>query len=60
MGLIRAKKELFDTNYDPESVVKCFLVIDSECFVIGIRSVDATFSAVKTFEASDLIRLTKA
>lgn len=57
MGLIRAKKKLFDTNYDPQSVVKCFLVVDFESCIIGIRSVDSSFSAIKTIEATELIKV---
>ena len=39
-GLICAKKELFNNNYDPEKVVKCFLLIDFQRSLIGIRSID--------------------
>ena len=41
MGLIKARKELFDNNYDPETVVKCFLLINFDESLIGIRSVDS-------------------
>ena len=57
MGLICAKKELFDNNYDPDTIVKCFLVVDFDLSLIGIRSVDSGFSAMITFDANDLIRV---
>ena len=56
-GLICAKKELFNNNYDPEKVVKCFLLIDFQRSLIGIRSIDTQFSALVTIKAEDLIRV---
>ena len=59
VGLICAKKELFNSNYEPDKVVKCFLLIDFQRKMIGIRSVDTQFSAIICIEASDLIRVQK-
>lgn len=57
MGLIRARKELFDNNYDPETIVKCFLLIDFDNNLVGIRSVDSSFSAMVKINGTDLVRL---
>ena len=57
MGLIRARKELFDNNYDPDTIVKCFLLIDFDQNLIGIRSVDSAFSAIIRISGTDIVRL---
>ena len=57
MGLIRARKELFDNNYDPDTIVSCFLVIDFDKSLIGIRSVDKGFSAMVRLRTDDLIKI---
>ena len=57
MGLIKARKELFDNNYDPETVVKCFLLINFDDNLIGIRSVDSQFSAMVKLKTTDLAQL---
>ena len=57
MGLIQARKELFDNNYDPNTVVNCFLVIDFDTSLIGIRSVESSFSAMVRLESQDLVRI---
>ena len=57
MGLIRARKELFDNNYDPETIVRCFLLIDFNSSLIGIRSADSSFSAMVSFKTDDLIKI---
>lgn len=57
MGLIRARKELFDNNYDPGTIVSCFLVIDFDSSLIGIRSVDTGFSAMICLKTTDLIEI---
>ena len=57
MGLIRARKELFDNNYDPDTIVSCFLVIDFDTSLIGIRSVDKSFSAMVRLRTNDLVRI---
>jgi len=45
-GQIRAREELFDNSNDPKTVVKCFLLIDSDRRVVGIHSVDSTINIV--------------
>ena len=60
MGLIRARKELFDNNYDPDTIVSCFLVIDFDTSLIGIRSVDKGFSAMVRLRTNDLVRIQDA
>ena len=57
MGLIRARKEVFDNNYDPDTIIKCFLLIDFESQLVGIRSVDASFSALVKIKTSDMVRI---
>lgn len=57
MGLIRARKELFDDKYDPDTIVSCFLVIDFDTGLVGIRSVDKSFSAMVRLDSKDLIRI---
>lgn len=57
MGLIRARKELFDNNYDPDTIVSCFLIIDFNKSLIGIRSVDKGFSAMVRFDMNELVRI---
>jgi len=57
MGIIRARKETFDNNYDPDTIIKCFLLIDFESNLIGIRSVDAGFSALVGIKATELVRI---
>ena len=57
MGLIRARKELFDNNYDPSTIVSCFLLIDFDAGLIGIRSVDKGFSAMVRLDANVVLRV---
>lgn len=57
MGLIRARKELFDNNYDPDTIVSCFLVIDFDSSLIGIRSVDKGFSAMVRLKMAELVNV---
>ena len=57
MGLIRARKELFDNNYDPDTIVSCFLVIDFDTNLIGIRSVEKSFSAMVRLRINDLVKI---
>ena len=57
MGLIRARKELFDNNYDPDTIVSCFFVIDYDQKFIGIHSVNKSFSAVERFDLNEIVSI---
>ena len=57
MGLVSARKELFDNNYDPDTIVSCFLVIDFDTNLIGVRSVAESFSAMVCLKINDLVEV---
>ena len=51
MGIIRARKEIFEDNYDPDTIVKCFIIIDQNGGMVGVRSIDSSFSAMLTLKS---------